>query len=72
MTARLIQVIETDEATKGCGITDCRISITGHVCEPIRRVRRYYATDGALLAEVDTWASDWLNNPTPSSLESKP
>lgn len=46
MSARLIQVIETDLERRG----------SGEGGSPIRRVTQYYSTDGKLLAEVDAWA----------------
>lgn len=43
MTARLIQVIETDLLLRGKGTED----------DPMRRITQYYSTDGELLAEHD-------------------
>ncbi len=44
MNVKLIQVIEAEERA-GSGVPD----------DPVRFVRRYYATYGILLAERDTW-----------------
>ena len=43
MSARLIQVIETDNERRGKGTED----------DPVRRIVQYWSTDGILLAEVD-------------------
>jgi hypothetical protein len=59
MTTRVIQVIETDLFTRGCGANDhydCRIETPGHIHEPIRAVTAYYSLDGQLLAERDPWS----------------
>lgn len=43
MTARLIQVIQTDLLVRGKGTED----------DPMRRITQYYSIDGELLAEND-------------------
>ncbi len=48
MSARVIRVIETTNATRGKGTPD----------SPIRTLRQYYSEDGELLAEVDSWREE--------------
>lgn len=48
MSARVIQVIVTELATRGTGTAE----------DPRRLIRQYWSLDGQLLAEVDAWEEE--------------
>jgi hypothetical protein len=57
MDCRIIQVIETNLATRGKGVEG----------DPIRRIKQYWSLDGELLWEVDPFLRDSALVPTESA-----